>query len=114
MALAKFSLLLFYRKISVDRWFRYSVYGIMAFIISYSIALVLSLIFACTPLEKNWDITVTTGHCVNKGKIYLATAGLNAGTDVILLVLPLPMIWQLSVPLVQKIGLACIFGIGSL
>ncbi|CAK3852960.1 integral membrane [Lecanosticta acicola] len=114
MALAKFSLLLFYRKLSMDRWFKYSVYGVMAFVISYSIALAFSLIFACTPLERNWDITITAGSCVNKGRIYLATAGLNAATDVILLILPTPMIWQLSVPLVQKIGLACIFGIGSL
>ncbi|KAK4504900.1 hypothetical protein PRZ48_002863 [Zasmidium cellare] len=114
MALAKLSLLLFYRKLSVERWFKLAVYAVMGFIASYSIALAFALIFACTPLEKNWDITITTGSCVNKGQLYLATAGLNAGTDVILLVLPIPMIIKLHVPIIQKIGLILMFGIGSL
>lgn len=114
MALAKFSLLLFYRKLSIERWFQYAVYAIMGFIISYSTALALALIFACTPLERNWDITITVGSCINKGSLYLATAGLNAGTDVILLVLPIPMILRLHVPAIQKIGLILMFGIGSL
>ena len=60
------------------------------------------------------DITITTGHCVNKGALYLATAGLNAATDVTLLVLPIPMIAKLHVPLVQKLGLVAMFSIGSL
>lgn len=114
MALAKFSLLLFYRKLSLERWYKYAVYAAMAFIISYSIALAFALIFACTPLEKNWDITITTGTCINKGQLYLSTAGLNAGTDVILLILPIPMIIKLHVPVVQKVGLILMFGIGSL
>ncbi|KAF2168178.1 hypothetical protein M409DRAFT_21622 [Zasmidium cellare ATCC 36951] len=100
--------------LSVERWFKYAVYAVMAFIISYSIALGLALVFACTPLDKNWDITITVGSCVNKGQLYLATAGLNAATDVILLVLPIPMIIKLHVPIIQKVGLILMFGIGSL
>lgn len=114
VALAKFSLLLFYRRLSMDTWFRTAVYGTMVFVIGYSIALFFGLLFACTPLEMNWDITITDGHCANKGKMYLSTAGLNAATDVILLVMPIPMVLKLQVPVRQKIGLLAMFTIGSL
>ncbi|KXT08850.1 hypothetical protein AC579_1482, partial [Pseudocercospora musae] len=114
MALAKFSLLVFYRRLSMDTWFRWAVYGTMVFVIGYSIALFFGLLFACTPLQMNWDITITDGHCANKGVMYLSTAGLNAATDVILLVMPIPMVSKLQVPARQKIGLLAMFAIGSL
>lgn len=113
MGFAKLSLLLFYRRLSPQQWLRWSVYAVMVFITAYSVALMFTLIFACKPLKKNWDITVTEGECLNKAMIYLATAGLNALTDIILLILPIPMIVKLQVPRVQKIGLIIIFCIGS-
>lgn len=74
----------------------------MILVTGYCTSLALSLIFACTPLGMVWDVTITEGHCmdqesrtsfladftvgINRGKIYLATAGLNAATDVIMLV----------------------------
>ena len=114
MALAKFSLLLFYRRLSPERWFKWMLWTTMIFVIGYSAALFFALIFACTPLQRNWDITITSGSCANKGGMYLATAGLNAATDVLLLVIPLPMVLQLHVPLSQKIGLVAMFSVGSL
>lgn len=44
----------------------------------------------------------------------MATAVLNMATDILLLVLPIPMVVKLQMPRVQKAGLICIFGVGSL
>ncbi|KAI5367842.1 hypothetical protein Slin15195_G029750 [Septoria linicola] len=114
MALAKFSLLLFYRRLSPEAWFKWMLWTTVIFVIGYSAALFFALIFACTPLQVNWDITITSGTCANKGGMYLATAGLNAATDVLLLVIPIPMVLKLHVPLSQKIGLVAMFSVGSL
>lgn len=114
MACAKFSLLLFYQRLSKMAWLKWSCWAVAGVIVSYSIALMLALIFACTPMEKNWDITVQEGTCINKGAIYIATAALNVFTDVVMLVLPIPMIAKLQLPKVQKAGLICMFGVGSL
>ncbi|KXT09774.1 hypothetical protein AC579_6149 [Pseudocercospora musae] len=114
MASAKFSILLFYLKLSREKWFTYSIYGVMVLVFGFSTSLALSLMFACTPLKRVWDVTITEGHCINRGRIYLATAGLNAASDILMLFLPMPMLIKLQVPKLQKIGLIFIFSIGSL
>lgn len=86
MGLVKYSILYFYLKLSREKWFTYSIYATLALVAGFSVSLMLSLMFACTPLKRVWDPTITEGRCINRGKIYLATAGLNAATDVIMLV----------------------------
>lgn len=85
----------------------------MFLVVGYNIALVFPLIFTCTPMIKNFDVFVTRGSCLNRTPLYMATAVLNMATDIILLVLPIPMIVKLQMPRIQKAGLICIFGVGS-
>ena len=91
-----------------------SIWITIGIIIAYSLAIVFALVFACTPMEKNWDITITEGRCIDKGVLYIATAATNVATDFILLLLPVPVILELKVPAVQKVGLLFMFAIGSL
>lgn len=86
----------------------------MALVVGYNGAIMLVEIFACTPIEKSWDATILTGHCVNRAAVYLSNAILNIVTDLIILLQPLPMVRRMHVPLRQKILLAAIFSVGSL
>lgn len=113
LAAAKFSLLFFYLRLSLLRWFRIAVYANMFLVVGYNIALIFPLIFTCSPVIKNFDVFVQGGSCLNRTPLYMATAVLNMITDIILLVLPIPMIIKLQMPKVQKAGLICIFGVGS-
>ncbi|KAF3042864.1 hypothetical protein E8E12_000618 [Didymella heteroderae] len=113
LAAAKFSLLFFYLKLSHLRWFRIAVYANMFLVVGYNIGLVFPLIFTCTPVMKNFDVFITGGSCLDRTPLYMATAVLNMITDILLLVLPLPMIVKLQMPVIQKAGLICVFGIGS-
>lgn len=115
LAFAKLALLmLYYRLLSTFRTWVYTIY-LVAFIISgYSIALVLALIFACRPIQKSWDTSITWGSCINRPGIYLATAVTNTASDLVLIVIPARVIWRLRMRLVQKIGVIFMFGIGSL
>ncbi|CAH0050885.1 unnamed protein product [Clonostachys solani] len=111
---AKLSLLVFYLQLSPQKWFKMATWATIAIIIGYTIGINLPLIFACQPIQKSWDATITHGHCLNLPSLYIATAVANIVSDVILFILPLPMVVGLHIPRRQKIGLVIIFGIGSL
>ena len=110
---AKISLLIFYLRLSPQRWFRWSIWGVIAFIFGYTVGIFFGLIFSCSPISVSWDITVT-GECINRPALYIATAVSNIISDIILFVLPMPMVVKLQLPLKQKLGLFFIFGVGSL
>jgi hypothetical protein len=114
LASEKLSLLFFYLRLSCLRWFRLCVYASMFLVVGYNIALVFPLMFACTPIKRNWDITITEGSCIDRTLLYMASAVLNILNDLLLLVLPIPMVVKLQMPRAQKAGLICILGVGSL
>jgi hypothetical protein len=101
-------------RLSPQRWFRYSIFATLALIVGYTTGIFFSLIFACDPIARSFDITITTGSCINSAGLYIATAAANIISDVILFILPIPMVITLQVPLKQKIGLMFIFGVGSM
>ena len=111
---SKIAVLLCYLRISTKSLFRTGVFVVMGVVFAYNIALMLSLIFACRPIAKNWDATIMTGSCINRPAVYLANGVLNVVTDFIILLMPLPMIRGLHLPLRQKILLGAMFSVGSL
>ncbi|GLB07206.1 hypothetical protein AtubIFM57258_002529 [Aspergillus tubingensis] len=105
LAAAKFALLmLYYRLLHMIRIWRNIIFLVTFIIAGYTIALTLGLIFPCQPIAKNWDLTITTGHCVDRVGFYLATAITNTVSDIILILIPIPVIVKLKLPLIQKLG----------
>ncbi|KAF6806675.1 integral membrane protein [Colletotrichum sojae] len=111
---AKVSLLIFYRRLSPQRWFKWAVRVTIAIITLYSTGIFFALIFACDPMAMSWDVRVTKGTCINRPALYIATAIANIISDLILFCLPIPIVVRLQVPRRQKIGLFFIFAVGSL
>lgn len=88
---------------------------VLALLISgYSIALSLALIFACNPINKAWDITITWGSCIDRSDVYLATAITNAISDILLILIPIKIVWSLHLRPIQKIGVFALFSMGAL
>ncbi|GKU00283.1 unnamed protein product [Fusarium langsethiae] len=112
-AFSKMALALFYRKLSPQRWWRWSVYGVLFLVAGYNLAIMLVILFGCVPFEKSWDHTMLEGTCVNRPAVYICTAGLGIFSDLILLVMPLPMVLRSQIPRRQKAGLIVLFAIGS-
>ncbi|KAJ4009366.1 hypothetical protein NW752_009668 [Fusarium irregulare] len=112
-AFSKMTLALFYRKLSPQRWWRWSVYGVLFLVAGYNLAIMLVIIFGCVPFKKSWDLTMLEGSCVDRPMVYVCTAGLGILSDLILLLMPLPMILRLQMPRRQKAGLVVLFVIGS-
>ena len=111
---AKLAILLTYLRISPQRNFRIAVYITMGIVLSYSMSIMLVLIFGCRPIAKAWDLTITDGKCVNKNAVYLSINLFNIATDFIILFLPAPMIKKLQMPFRQKLLIAAMFSVGSL
>lgn len=92
----------------------WSIWVTIVIVVGYSIGIFFSLIFACNPIARSWDITIQEGSCINRPALYIATAVLGIVTDVMLLVLPLPLVIRLQVSIQQKLGLMLMFAIGSM
>ncbi|KAF7542937.1 hypothetical protein G7046_g10087 [Stylonectria norvegica] len=68
----------------------------------------------CIPLEAVWDHRVN-GRCIpHTVTLWYFNGVFNIATDVSILVLPLPILWKLQLPPLQKGVLAGIFGLGFL
>jgi len=109
----KLSLLLFYLQVSPMPKFRLAVYSLIFVVVGYSIASVFVVIFSCFPVAKSWDVTITTGFCLNLPVFYITNLSLNSATDIAVLILPIPMLWNVRMPMREKIAVAGILMTGS-
>jgi hypothetical protein len=113
-ALAKLVLLLFYRKLqNYQKWFQWSVHIVMAITIGSNAGIFFTSIFACTPIAGGWDITILDAKCINRSALFQSTAALGVVTDVLIILIPIPMVFKLRISRARKAGLFFMFTIGS-
>ena len=108
------ALCFFYYRLSPSRLYQYSVY-FTGFVCSASlIAIWCSVLFACKPIAAAWDARlVSSATCIHKPPVYITQAAFGCVTDLMLLVLPVPTLVGLQMSTRKKVGLVCLFGIGS-
>ncbi|EUC46078.1 hypothetical protein COCMIDRAFT_93891 [Bipolaris oryzae ATCC 44560] len=109
----KTSLCLFYLRFSVSRGFHTVIYALLAVCVIYSSLAAFGFAWVCQPKERYWDFSITSGSCVDLDALFLANACINAATDFVLLVLPLFIIKDLTLPRRRKIGVALLLMTGS-
>ncbi|TLD32550.1 hypothetical protein E2P81_ATG05526 [Venturia nashicola] len=114
LAFAKLSFLCLYLNINPAQGFRTSVYLTMFVVIGSCVGIVISLLAACTPFAKSIDVTVVEGQCLNKAALYIATGIINIITDMMVLLLPIPMVLRLQMVRSRKIMLILLFSVGSI
>ncbi|KAH6656129.1 hypothetical protein BKA67DRAFT_658011 [Truncatella angustata] len=86
---------------------------IMSLVVIWCAAQILVSAFTCIPIAALWDPSVT-GVCNPIGpdaQFYMASIG-NIVTDVVILILPIPVVWRLSLRRPQKMVLFVVFGLG--
>ncbi|OAA81757.1 hypothetical protein LEL_01302 [Akanthomyces lecanii RCEF 1005] len=110
--LTKTSILLLYRRIFVQQWFRYSCNTLICIIMAYCVATTASSIWQCTPIPFAWDKSLH-GSCISMIKNWYANAGFAIATDVLILSLPMQPIWASKLPINQKRALMLIFALGG-
>ena len=114
MALEKTSILLLYRRIfSIQPWFRVSTTMLIVYIWCWAASEFLVAIFQCQPIAYQWNKQLN-GTCIDQLAFFRWISVPNLIHDIAMLVLPLPMIWNLQVGTRQKFALSLVFLIGSL
>ncbi|KAK0727766.1 hypothetical protein B0T26DRAFT_766369 [Lasiosphaeria miniovina] len=107
----KVSILLLYIRILSYQHARYAVYAITAVIVlTNGLWTMVTVVTACMPLRAFWDPTVPGAYC-RPAAFWFANTGMHIGTDVLLYILPLPIIVNLHVRTRQKIALVCIISV---
>ena len=109
----KLSALFLLARLFPGRSFRYTLWGIGAFVMAYSLAQTFGIIFTCVPVSAIWNPDVK-GRCINSDDLYLACSSFNIATDFVILGLPMPKLWRLNVSITQKIQLTLIFALGGM
>lgn len=82
-------------------------------VVVYGLWTVLSAFFNCIPVNAFWDSSAG-GHCIPKGFLWYFNAGMNIGTDLVILSMPIPVLSHLRLARRQKVGLFLIFATGGL
>ncbi|KAK6360898.1 hypothetical protein TWF730_007013 [Orbilia blumenaviensis] len=107
----KASLLLFYYTLSPARYLKWSVWATFGFTFATAITAVLYSIFKCHPVNY-WSEWYTSTCDSNQTIPYLVTGSLMILSDVIIWVLPLPMVMKLQLYRRERIAAIFTFSLG--
>ena len=105
-------LILYHRLFASNKKFRYATWSAMFFVVGYLSANLLTQIFGCWPRSKYW-LPDTPGHCIDYTKAGLAYGSMNVFSDLVIFILPHPIVWRLQLSRREKAGLSVIFMSGA-
>ena len=91
-----------------------AIYITIVEVVLYSLIGSFEWLFACQPVEKFWDLTITGGSCIDMLKFNIFSGVMNTVTDTIILVLPIFAVRNLHLPKWEKFGVGIILMTGGL
>lgn len=103
------------RIFGMSRETRIACWVALVFLTLFSGALLMAGIFACWPIYAFWDVTYPgrVGACVALNPMWYAHSGLSIFTDVVIFVIPLPVVRSLGLSTAEKTATLVLFGFGS-
>ncbi|KAL9055066.1 MAG: hypothetical protein Q9206_003284 [Seirophora lacunosa] len=103
--------LAFYYRIFPVPAFRRTVIWVAIVCTLYTVAIDLTIVFQCQPLDYAWNRAFGTveGHCINVDTFFIASGSCNTTLNIIVFILPIPLLWRLRTTAKQQIVLTIIF-----
>ncbi|PYH69397.1 uncharacterized protein BO88DRAFT_387446 [Aspergillus vadensis CBS 113365] len=113
----KLSMLVFYTRLmdGLGRRYRVPIWIGFALVIGSFIACMITILAACRPFNKNWQIYPDPGNSCQPAiskPVIAATFAANLATDPYLVLIPIPMLWKSSLKLMKKIAVTIVLGAG--
>ncbi|MCJ1312156.1 hypothetical protein MMC25_005830 [Agyrium rufum] len=109
----KLTILLLYHKLfDVHTVFKFANWTLVFVVSGYLFSNFVTLLFGCSPIQKYW-IPDLPGHCITTLTADRFYGSLNFITDLLIFVLPLPLVWNLKLSRNEKLGVTLIFGGGA-
>lgn len=110
--LSKLSAIAFYARIfglgNKNKKYRAALWVVVGLLNVWMIGLILSLLLQCRPLHKSWERKIP-GECYDYYLWWLSSTLSNFLLDMIVLLLPLPMLWRLQIDRSKKKYIYCVF-----
>ncbi|KAI1298948.1 hypothetical protein F5Y03DRAFT_409007 [Xylaria venustula] len=107
----KMTFMVQYYRVLVMSKFRIVCIVAMVAVGAWSLSQILIGIFLCKPIAGFWDASLNA-KCIPLPLQWYVNAGGNIITDIIIFILPLPVLTRLDLPKMQKISLVGIFSLG--
>ena len=112
---AKLSVLFFYHRIFPSKGFLFISIIIGIVTIAWFIVFIFLQFFTCVPLDYYWDKSIPGGHCIDDHIIaFYGTSPGDIATNIAILILPIPYLWNLQMHWQRKVAVIAIFLLGSL
>ncbi|TEA16461.1 Satratoxin biosynthesis SC1 cluster protein 4 [Colletotrichum sidae] len=109
----KLSLLLSYLRFIPKGIYRISTMVTIGLCVAYHVAFLLVQLNLCTPVAKQWDPTITNGSCIPGVPFYTSMASLTIAFDIIVMLLPFPVLATSKIQKRKKFVLLGLFGLGA-
>lgn len=116
MAFIKLSIAVFLLRIATKKRYIWTLKISMVIVMLWSIAIFLFNIFQCTPVQAQWDFTLTNFYCV-PGTNFVAAAYsisvMTVITDWMYAIMPIFMIWNVQMTTQKKLTVGFVLGLGG-
>jgi hypothetical protein len=115
LALIKVSIVTMYLRIFwAYRPFYIACYVVLTFILLSSSIITILTILSCQPVEFFWDRDIAGGSCLNITALAYANSGLAVLHDLIIIILPIFMLWNLQMSRKKKVFIGVMFALGGI
>ncbi|KAK0660679.1 hypothetical protein DIS24_g3123 [Lasiodiplodia hormozganensis] len=111
----KLSILCFYCAICDQKWFRTVIYSMMGIVGGFTIAMTFVNAFECPNPSDAFTVEIIMaglGSCRDLHSMYFAQAGFNIASDLVIMLIPVPLLARLQMPRSRRIALFGIFSVG--
>lgn len=113
----KLSILSLYARMTPVASHRLTLYILMGFVVAHDVAALFPAIFACSPISEYWDLDSYTifenPACIKVLPFDIFNSAWSAMEDVVLWILPIPILWGLNVSLRRKMGLYLLIAVSA-
>ncbi|KAL4956114.1 hypothetical protein BDW69DRAFT_181913 [Aspergillus filifer] len=115
VSISKLAILFFYLRIFTTQTFKKVTYGLIALCSAYAIAVIFQSAFDCSPPSYFWTRFdgVSQGTCLPYAA-FKVMPPINIALDVVVMVLPLPLLLRLNLPWAKKLRVISMFSVGIL
>lgn len=83
----------------------------MGVCVSFWIGTFFSITFFCDPVSKQW-LSDESGTCGDSHALYQACGITDLIIDIIVVLMPFPVLWHLQLSTRKKLALVSVFGLG--
>ncbi|PNS18978.1 hypothetical protein CAC42_6073 [Sphaceloma murrayae] len=112
----RISLILFFYRLVKDaqiKWYRWMLHASIIWTVAVGITFIFLSIFICLPIKAYWTWPpMPTQQCIDEGVVVLAAGIINSVTDLMVTLLPVPIIMRLRLPVKQRLGVLVLLCLG--